>query len=147
MVVPIFKNASQEPAIEVDFTNRLIQEFERSKVARVTERSEAQIVLEGRIASVTYTHGGPSPILDGVILTNSYTINIIVNIQLIRASDRKILWTGDFKGERTYSPPFVTLPGVNSVNPLYNLSARRQNINIMAQTMMAEAHDRITENF
>ncbi|MNY58066.1 hypothetical protein D3C86_1943590 [compost metagenome] len=68
-------------------------------------------------------------------------------MKLVRQADGTELWSGSFSGERTYVAPQVTLAGVNSVNPLYNLSARRQNIDIMANDIMTEAHDRITENF
>lgn len=151
VAVPIFKNSSYEPTIEVGFTNSLIQEFERSKIARVTGRSEAQVTLEGVINTVTYTHGGQTTGVNllprEAVLTNAYTVTVTATIKVVRASDRKVLWAGDFTGERPYVPPQVLMAGINSVNPLYNLSARRQTIELIAQSMMAEAHDRITENF
>ncbi|MGE0634017.1 MAG: LptE family protein [Pseudobdellovibrionaceae bacterium] len=149
VAVPIFKNASYEPSIEVFFTNSLIREFERSKVASVTDRSEAQVILEGDISSVTYTHSNQSELIapQGVVLTKTYLVNVTVNIRVVRASDRKILWNGSFRGESPYTAPGVHMAGINSVNPLYNLSARRQTIEKISQSLMAEAHDRITENF
>ncbi|HRO68381.1 MAG TPA: hypothetical protein PL182_12500, partial [Pseudobdellovibrionaceae bacterium] len=62
-------------------------------------------------------------------------------------SDSEVVWEGRFRGERTYAAPQVHMAGVNSVNPLYNLSARRQNLDVLAQEMMIEAHSRMTENF
>jgi hypothetical protein len=70
-----------------------------------------------------------------------------VTVKVVRQADGTELWAGSFSGERTYAAPQVTLAGVNSVDPLYNLSARRQNIDLMANDLMLEAHDRITENF
>lgn len=148
--IPVFKNLSQETAIEVYFTNSLIQEFERSKIARVVEPNLAEAVLEGEIESVTYTpsgqnQGGALP--TGAVLAAQYQILITAKITVKRNSDKSILWTGTFNGERTYIAPQVLNAVINTVNPLYNLSARRQNIQSLASEMMQEAHDRITENF
>lgn len=148
--IPIFKNYSQEPSVEVLFTNALIQEFEKSKFARVTEPAQSEVFIEGAIKSINYlgtnrrTEGSlPS----GTVLAASYDIQLVVSVTVRRHSDKSILWQGDFTRSRSYSAPQVTLAGVNTVNPLYNLSARRQNLEILANDVMAEAHDRITENF
>jgi hypothetical protein len=148
--IPVFKNLSQETAIEVYFTNSLIQEFERSKIARVVDPNLAEAVLEGEIETVTYTpsgqnQGGSLP--TGAVLAAQYQILITAKITVKRNSDKSILWTGTFNGERTYIAPQVLNAVINTVNPLYNLSARRQNIQSLASEMMQEAHDRITENF
>lgn len=153
--VPVFKNKSMEPGIEVSFTNAMIQEFERAKIGRVTEANQAEVLVEGVIKSVSYARSGtdlnaddPNSTLPlGTVLTSSYQILITAEITLRRSSDKTVLWAGTFNGERTYTAPQVTAAGVNTVNPLYNLSARRQNIDLMANEMMSEAHDRITENF
>jgi hypothetical protein len=152
--IPIFKNKSQEPGIEVAFTNALIQEFERAKIGRVTDSKQAEVVVEGVIESVTYNKSGndrgadnDSTLPTGTVLATAYQIVITAQITLRRNSDKSVLWSGNFSGERTYTAPQVTTAGVNTVNPLYNLSARRQNIERKALEMMSEAHDRITENF
>jgi hypothetical protein len=166
--IPMFKNLSQEVGIEVYYTNSLIQEFERSKIARVVDPNLAEAVIEGEIESVTYTPSGqnqglttppgpnpPStagtnnaPVLPtGTVLAAQYQILVTVKITVKRNSDKSILWTGSFNGERTYIAPQVLNAVINTVNPLYNLSARRQNIQVLSGEMMQEAHNRITENF
>jgi hypothetical protein len=147
--IPVFKNMTMEPGIEISFTNSLRQEFERSKIARLTAHSEAEAELEGRISSLQYLPGGPkeSGMPTGAVLASQYRILIEVEIVLKAIVSGKVLWSGKFSGERTYIAPQVTTAGVNSVNPLYNLSARRQNIDVLATTLMNEAHDRVTENF
>lgn len=151
VAIPVFKNKSQENGIEVAFTNNLIAEFQRSKIARVVSKNEADIMLEGTIDNVAYGAGGATTSGDflpkGTVLATEYRITISVTVRAIRLIDGAELWSGTFPGETTYSAPLVTLPGVNSVNPLYNLSARRQNIESKSIDMMAEAHDRVTENF
>jgi hypothetical protein len=151
--IPVFKNKSMEPGIEVAFTNSLIQEFERAKIGRVTDSNQAEVVVEGVITGVTYAKSGTdktdkdTPLPMGTVLASSYQILITADVTLKRNSDKSVLWSGTFNGERTYNAPLVTTAGVNTVNPLYNLSARRQNIDQIAAEMMSEAHDRMTENF
>ena len=147
--VPIFKNLSQETGIEVDFTNSLIQEFERAKIGRVTDSNQAEVVAEGLIESVTYAASGLNSTaqITGAVLATQYQILITARVTLRRQSDKSVLWSGTFNGEKAYYSPQIIAAGINTANPLYNLSARRQNIQIMASEMMTEAHDRITENF
>lgn len=150
--IPIFKNLSLEPGVEVAFTNALRQEFERSHIARIAEPKQSEVILEGSIMRVEYRstskkQDGDSSIPNGTVLTSEYAINIDVVVNLRRFSDNKVLWSGSFTNERLYAPPRLAAAGINTVNPLYNLSARRQNIDVMAEQLMSEAHDRLTENF
>lgn len=153
--IPVFKNRTQETGIEVAFTNNLIQEFQRSRIARIVDNSLSEVAVVGNIDSVQYLPGAKrvagdssTPYLpSGTVIASEYRILLTVTVKVVRQADGTELWSGTFSGERTYAAPQVTLAGVNSVNPLYNLSARRQNIDVMASDIMAEAHDRITENF
>lgn len=151
--VPVFKNITQEAGIEVAFTNSLIQEFQRSRMARVVDDNLSEVSIQGTIDSIQYLPGakrvaGDSSFLPiGTVIASEYRILLATTVRVVRQSDGVVLWSGSFSGERTYAAPQVTLAGVNSMNPLYNLSARRQNIEVMANDLMVEAHDRITENF
>jgi hypothetical protein len=147
--VPVFKNLSMEPGVEVHFTNHLRLNFERSNLVKLTSQSQAEAFLEGEIRSTSYIpqSSSESPYQAGVVLVSSYEIRVVVLLTLRRATDRSIIWQSSFSGARTYSAPQVREAVINSVNPLYNLSARRQNIEAIAGALMAEAHDRISENF
>lgn len=128
----------------------MIFEFERSKIGRVTDAHQAEVVVEGEIDSIQYNatppnSGGTLP--TGAFLSPQYQILITAHVTLRRNSDQTVLWSGVFKGERNYAAPTVSAAGINTVNPLYNLAARRQNIEAAAAEMMSEAHDRMTENF
>ncbi|MFP5518828.1 MAG: LptE family protein [Bdellovibrionia bacterium] len=155
IAIPVFTNKTAEPGIEMAFTNALLQEFYRSKVANVVGKAQAETLLTGTIKSLEYLPGAKKtsgdssvPFLsEGAVLATEYRILLKVELRVIENATGRVLWSGDFDGERTYIAPQVTLAGVNSVNPLYNLSARRQNIEVVALDLMAEAHDRITENF
>jgi hypothetical protein len=81
------------------------------------------------------------------VLGTKYQVTVNATVRLRRKSDLTVLWEGTFSRSKPYSASLVTMSGINSVNPLYNLSAKRQNIEVMATEMMSETHDRITENF
>lgn len=152
--IPIFKNKSFEPGAEVAFTNSLLEEFHRSKIAEVKDDALSDVRIEGEINSLEnipqsqQAVGEALPYLPkGTILATEYRIVMKVNLRILRRSDDIEVWSGSFMGERKYSASQVTVAGVNSVNSLYDLSARRQNIELLAKDLMSEAHNRITENF
>jgi TolB-like protein len=152
--VPIFVNSSAEPGVEVLFTNSLIQEIEKNKVAAVQHAGLAPVKIKGEVISISYKPTGPiqkgekAPLLpDGTVLATGYRVIVSAQITLIEKASGKTLWSSQLDGESFYASPQVTVARVNSVNPLYNLSARRRVIEFIAQDLMVEAHDRMTENF
>jgi TolB-like protein len=152
--VPMFINSSVEPGIEVAFTNSLIQEFEKNRVAAVQQPGTAPITVQGEIRSVVYKPTGPiqkgekAPLLpDGTVLATGYRVIVSAEVSLIDKKTGTTLWRSQFDGESFYAAPQVTVARVNSVNPHYNLSARRRVIETIAADLMVEAHDRMTENF
>lgn len=153
VAVPVFKNLTQETGTEVYFTNALITELERSKIVDVSDKSAAQVTLEGTINSITYTPSSQTRAADarylpeGTVLTTEYYVNVDVNLVAKRNSDQKVIWESKFQSRRSYTAPRIGIRSLNSANALYNHSARYQNIQAMATDMMTEAHDRLTENF
>jgi hypothetical protein len=150
IAVPVFKNTTHEAGIEVFFTNAMIRELERARVGVVTDKREAQATLEGIVGMVEYLGSG-SPLSPDkrkeIVLNPTYRIQVVTTIRLRRNSDEKVLWEGSFSKEMSYKTPSVLTPGLTSVNAIYNHSAHYQYIEVMAADMMAEAHDRLTENF
>lgn len=152
--VPLFVNSSSEPGIEVLFTNSMIQEFEKNKVAAVQQEGIAPVKIKGEILGITYKPTGPiqkgekAPLLpEGTVLATGYRVIVSAQITLIEKASGKTLWSSQIGGESFYASPQVTVARVNSVNPLYNLSARRRVLEFIAQDLMVEVHDRMTENF
>ncbi len=155
--VPVFSNMTQEPGVEVAFTNSLVQEFEKNKVAKVVysaRQGGAPVVVKGEIVSISYKATSPvqqkdkAPLLPAeAVLATGYRVLVTARISLMEKKTNKILWTSTFDAESSYAAPQVTIARLNSVNPLYNLSSRRRTIESIAQDLMVEAHDRMTENF
>lgn len=153
VAIPTFKNQSSLTAIEPLFTNALIRRFERSQVARVTDADSAPVVIEGTINSVQVFPVGIrdnsqlTTLPPDAVLTTDYRIVVGATLMLRRKSDERIIWQGNFTNEKTYHAPQIGTPIVNSANATYNQSARLQAVGQLAEDMMLEAHDRITENF
>ena len=155
VAVPVFKNKTQEPGVEVYFTNALVREFERGGIGKVTSKQNAQTTLYGTIDSITYVPGtqieagqdAGSGLPSNTVLTTDYRILLQTTLVLVRNSDGKVLWQGGFGGEKSYLSPKIALPSLNSANATYNQSARFQNIQVLANDLMNEAHSRVTENF
>lgn len=147
--VPMFKNLSQEVGIETSFTNALIDELSQSRVAQVNPQSEVEVL--GTIESVQYFPLGKKTIgeigSDQMVLATDYRVVIVMGMVVKKHLDDKVLWADKFTGERTFSASQVSTPIVSSANPLYNLSAKRRNIAELAQDLVAEATDKMTENF
>ncbi len=153
--VPIFKNRSYEPGVEVFFTNALLMEFQKGGVAKVLSDSLSEARVEGEITELIYypeakriPKDSSAPFMQqGTVLTTEYTIFVAARLRIVRQSDGIEIWSGKFTREWQYSAPQMTIGGLNSVNPLYNQSARRQYIDLLATDLIAEAYNRMTESF
>jgi hypothetical protein len=155
--IPVFINRTAQVGIEVPFTNAIIREFEQSKIASVVPLESAPLRLEGFIDSIKYESRSAAKSGDAnaeipalptdTVLTTSYQMVIRARLRLRRASDQAVLWEGDVTAEKVYPAPRIGSAVVNSANVLYNHSARQLNIVSLANDMMEEAHDRMTENF
>lgn len=160
--VPVFKNMTYETGIEVDFTNALIRELSRSHAARISMEG-APVVLLGKITQIQYVPSSSTKASEpaqgssrervehflppGTALNSTYRILVTISLKLVRSSDKKMLWQGNFQGERSYSAARVGSAGLNTVNSLYNQSTRRRSIRRIARDIMLEAHNRLTEYF
>lgn len=155
IAIPVFKNTTQEVGVEVYFSNELIRNFERSRVAKVVSKSLSPVILEGviksiKLAPLVQVKGGSSDFeampLNSV-LTTKYSIIIFTELKLLRSSDNKVIWSSNFKHEEVYSAPQLESSVINSANVLYNHSRKQQSYKSLAKVMMLEVHDRLTEKF
>ena len=157
--VPVFKNRTEEPRLELIFSNALREEFHRAPSIRVGDASVAPVTVLGIVDRVRYareatvrgagddTQGEIPALPENARLTTRYRIYITVNLTVVRNADGKTLWSGKFRNERGYLAPQIGTESINSANALYNQSARLQNAKLIAREMMAEAYNRMTENF
>lgn len=164
VAVPIFDNKSEEVGVELDFTNAFVNRMERSKAAHIVDKNLAPAVVEGSVERVQVLLGSgvtgtsqddTSPnknkeipkLPEQAVLTTEYRVVVTVKVQLRRTSDQSILWLSTFQSEKSYQGPRIGTKIVNSADATYNQSGRRDTIQRLAEEMMTEAHNRMTENF
>lgn len=147
--IPMFKNLSHEVGIENYFTNALIDEVNHSRVAKLNPYSEYELL--GTIESVRYISSGIESVgkigKDELTLNRENRVVIVINVTLKKRYDESVIWSNKFTGERAFAAAMVKAPVLSGVNPLYNLSARRRNIAELALDIIAEAADKMTEQF
>ena len=151
VAIPVFKNTTAEVGVEPLFTNALIRKFARSQVARVSDKDSSPLLLVGTVIEMRIERGPPSELGGALptdaVLSTDYRIYARLNLTLKRKSDEKIIWEGQFNNEKSYYGPRLVTAVVNSANATYNQSVKMQKISELAEDMMTEAHDRMTENF
>lgn len=151
--LPPFTNHTRIPGIETYFTNSLGREIQRSAVAKVSDKITSQVTIEGIVSNLQFVPTAPSDVGSLKQLPKyaslfvEYRIFLEATVSVRRNSDNQVIWSGVVKGEKSYVAPQVASSGINTINPLYNHSARHQYIGQLAQDMMVEAVDRMTEQF
>lgn len=160
LAIPIIKNKSFEPGAEAVFIQALKEEFLRSTVLKVVPENDAQVRLEGEIESIRNdpsgseqkaednpSNTGSNFLPSGTVLTTSYNLTMTVNLRLVKTSTKEVLWQAQFVSTRPYNASRVTVAGVNSVNPLYNQSAKKIIIETISSDLSNQIHNNLTENF
>ncbi len=155
--MPVFNNKSTEPGIEVYFTESLKTEAIKSGLVQLSEtESESDAVLTGVITDIEVVSDesvneskddGQSFLPNSTVLSSQSRVIVAVTVTLKKKNSSEILWSSDFKQSRVYTPPQITLPVISTANNLYNLSARRQTLEILSKEMMQLAFDRLVDNF
>lgn len=155
VAVPVFSNSTMEVGIETYFTNALIRQIERSGMARTTSKELAPATLLGTIDKIEYQITGTKNLESenrpnlpkNSVAPTGYNIILTVSLALVKNSNGQVLWRSRFTDERVYTAPKIYLEHLNTAFSLYNQSARHQTIALMADDMMQEAYERMTENF
>ena len=155
VAVPIFINSTNETGIEVFFTNALVKEIESLRSISVVRRNQAPAYIVGDITNLVIKQeslvSGGSPSHEDLpinsVLSTQQRVELVASLKLIRASDKKVLWTESFKNEKVYASPQLESAILNSANATYNQSARRRQIALIAEEMMSVVSERITEKF
>ena len=155
----MFENQSQEVGAETYFTQALINELQRSGFIIVTDKSSAEVVINGTILGVLNTGAGSFSTFyktDHIAkksapysasMFTEYLLTVSANIRANRTRDDKMIWQTFLRNQKNYRGPRLKKDGLRSSNPLYNQSTKKQTIKLIANEMMSEAFDRLTENF
>ena len=157
--VEMFKNSTHELGAEFSFTQALNRELERSGFITLSPKQQAEVIITGHIIDVTNLDSGSQPTFFQIDyntrqatpyrapLFTVYKIRMTVNLKATGAHDKKVLWQSLVHGEKSYRGSQLSQQGIRSSNVLYNESRRKQTVKWIANDMMREAFDRLTENF
>ncbi|MFH1741780.1 MAG: LptE family protein [bacterium] len=85
--IPVFKNETMEVGLEETITASVIRAFVRDRRLRVTDRSHADVVLEGRITQVDIEAMGFTDV-DRAI---GYNMTMVVQAQLVDGDTGQVL--------------------------------------------------------
>lgn len=164
VAIPVFVNKTSYTGVEVPYTNSLRAQFAKSKVAKIVDKNHADAVILGTITNVDVGRGGflnandvdqayntntgdYDELPSNTLLITDYRVVVTVDVVIHSLKNDKQIWRGQFKGERAYTAPQVRSPSLNTANALYNTDARTQAMADISYDIMAEAHDRMSENF
>lgn len=158
--ISIFKNDTQSVGPEADFTNHLVQEVRRSRVASIQGKESADGLLEGRIVSIRRIQSanasnprgdsGSSGLVnlpDGTYVATAFIVTVKVELLLRDRKTKNIVWKQWFEDRDVYDAARLALAGINTSSPNYTESEDKRVIRKLAGVMMKEAVDRLTENF
>ncbi len=86
--IPFFKNMTNRPEIEAIITTAIIDEFVNIGAVKVVSEDKSEAALEGSVTSYDLR-----PIsYDEADVTREYRLTLNLEIQLVRASDGRVLW-------------------------------------------------------
>ena len=152
--VPVFDNQTDLLGAEVFFTNALKYEFELSKVAKLRGKENAEAELKGVIEKIETiseaqfkSDSSVNQLPRNTVLDTSYRLIATVRLGLMDSASGEKVWERKITSEKVYDAPQLTNAAVNASNPLYNESAKRQFIELLAKEMMREAHSQLSERF
>jgi hypothetical protein len=157
--IQMFENRSAEVGAEASFTQALTRELQRSGFAIVSTKEAADLVLSGTILNVFSVDGAPitrffeedhaagTSRRFEATLFRQFNLSVQASLKATRSRDDQVIWQTNLRGQKSYRGAEVTRQGARSSNVLYNQSRRAQTVKLIAQEMMEEAFDRLTENF
>lgn len=99
IAVPMFKNKTSEPELEVEITNGIIQELIYDGTLEIVEEDDADTILLGEI--VNYRRSALR--FDAAEATTEYRLQIYVNLKFVDLRNKKVMWTArNVYGETTF---------------------------------------------
>ena len=100
IAVPIFKNETYKPGIEVPVTNKIIEEFLRDGSLKVEKEDNADLLLSGKITNYTRRPTAFDP--DNTDEVIQYSISIRFEVALKDLEKKEVTWKDEFSGKGFY---------------------------------------------
>ncbi len=151
--VPVFTNLTLETGAETSFTNAIIAELSRLPSVSVQEPGAGEVKLFGQIKSISVLpsseqSSAQNPLVPfGATIATGYTVAIKLEVRLLRRTDNTLIWSTEVVQARSYTSAQMLATGLNTLNPLYNQSAKTRAVTLLAQDMASLVVDQMTETF
>ncbi|MCJ8277713.1 MAG: LptE family protein [Bdellovibrionales bacterium] len=157
--VQMFDNTSEQVGAEPVFTQALMSELQRSGFVTVTDKNSAELIISGTILTANSAgtasvptfyktdHANQTAYSYNASMFLEYLLTVSANVQAKRSRDDKVIWQTYLQHQKNYRGSQIKKDGLRSSNALYNQSAKKQTMKLVAREMMAEVFDRLTENF
>ena len=135
VAIPFPANRTGEPNIEIQITQALIREFNRSKLLLLSSSGRADVVLEGEVKSLT--EGAVA--YEDIRTALQRRVTVTVSMKLVGTADQRIYWRNQTLSE---GQDF----DVGS-DPTSTENNREEALNILTRNLAEKVHDSIFENF
>ncbi len=141
--VPLCKNYSLEPGVEIYVTNGLVKEFHRLAASQVvSDPLSAQGEIRCFIQKIEISPGGRrqgGDLPPGVVLASDFLLSLTADVQLWSYRQSKVLWQSTLTRQINYPAAQVAQPVVNTVNATYDQSARHIYLERLGESLGAES--------
>lgn len=134
IAIPYFKNDTPELGIEKAFTDEIIYQFTRSQLLRVVSTDVADVVLEGRIISVTVS----DVTLSAQETSRDRTVAVQIAVILKRRTGQVVWQDPSMSYKKSYPV---------AADSLVTDRQKRDAIQLVARELAERIHDRVFENF
>lgn len=134
VAVPTFENNTLIPRLEVLAAGTLIKQLQQDGTFQIVNENQADAVIEGRIANIS--RKSSRSIRGDVIASREYTLEVIVEYQVIRRSTGERLESGTVSGKTSF---FVSGNDVNQ--------DERQAIPLALEDVAVALTSRLTEGW
>jgi len=134
IAIPYFKNDTPELGIEKAFTDEIIYQFTRSQLLRVVSADVADVVLEGKIISVTVS----DVTLSAQETSRDRTVAVQISV-ILKRRNGQVVWQDPSMSYKKSYPV--------AADSLATDRQKRDAIQLVARELAERIHDRVFENF
>ncbi len=138
IAVPVFFNATNEPYVDADVTQAVVEEFLTDGRLRVVNLENADVALRGRIDKYEAIPASYNP----ASFVQQYRVRIVVEASLQDLRTKKILWQ-----EKGIEPNFISEYSVFPNNIEATKASKEAAIKKASQDMASTLRSRILEGF
>ncbi len=148
------ENNTLEVGLESDFRELFFRQFGTSQYIQLKPDSQSETELKITVESVLVSPTGALSRRDlpslpsGKSLASSYRVVLNIYAELRNnLPSRKLLWAQKFSANRIFSASRIGSEVFNSVNALYDESAKKETLKVLTKELAEEVYISVMEGF